>query len=424
METRNTLKWGKKLLAVTLALMLCVPAFAALAESSDETVELTYWAQTDRQNAFDPLTEAYCAEHPNVKITLSYYDTDGIKDACKVGASSGTLPSMWFNWGGSLGSYYAENGCTYDLTTYAEANDWTNKFNPGVLSLCTLDGQLCGYPTNISVLGVFYNKSVFEKYGITAPTTFDELEQVCATLKENGVVPFSTAGLYGWHVMRILEQFIEYYAGSELHDQLQAMTTSWNCEPVIQALTKYQEWCQKGYFPDGFLTNDPNDTFLAVAIGQCAMDLQGQWYDSTILGNDLSVDDYDWYAFPNGTGRMSAFAEMTQLNANLTDAQLNAAIDYLDYIFSNESAQSDYSKYMNLPLPTLDTLVPETQPHVSEMYDYSKEYGTFTITDQAFPTVVADVLFDMQDALYSGTVTPEEAAANIDEAVQSYLASN
>ena len=246
---------------------------------------------------------------------------------------------------------------------------------------------------------------------------------MCAKLKENGVVPFSTAGLYGWHVMRILEQFVEYYAGAELHDQLQAMSVSWNNEAVVKALTKFQEWCQKGYFPDGFLTNNPNDTIISLATGAAACDLQGQWYDGVILGNELDMNEYSWFAFPNGTGRMSAFGQMQQINANTSPEKLEVIMDYLNFMFTNEhAADPAYSPYLSLPLPRQDAAMPEGQPNVATMYEYAGANGTFTITDQAFPTVVADVLFDMQDALYSGTTTPEAAAATIDEAVQAYLA--
>lgn len=391
------------------------------AEAPAGVIELDFWTLNSRQDGYDPVTEAFNNSQDGIRVKVSYYDTDGMKDACKVAAASGTLPEMWFNWGGSLGQYYVDNDCTYDLTAYAEANNWAEKFNPAVLSLCTLGGELSGYPTQFCVMGMFYKKSIFEEYNLEVPTTFEELEDVCATLKANGITPFSTAGLYGWHVMRFLEQIIEYYAGPELHDNLQTMSTSWEDEAVVKALTKYQEWCQKGYFPDGFLTNDPNDTFLALATGTCAMDLQGQWYDGTISSNDQKVEDYDWFPFPNNTGRMSAFAEMTQLNANLSEAELAACIQYLDYFFTNENAAA-YPDYISVALS--DTVYPDNTPHVPQMYEYANSKGTFTITDQAFPTVVADVLFSNQDALYSGTTTPEAAAAEIQAAIEDYLASN
>ena len=77
-------------------------------------------------------------------------------------------------------------------------------------------------------------------------------------------------------------------------------------ETVVKALEKYQEFCDKGYFPEGFLTQDPNDTLIAMANGQCAMDIQGQWQDGKILQEGLDIADYGVFPFPSGeTNRMS-----------------------------------------------------------------------------------------------------------------------
>lgn len=391
------------------------------ADASGESVEVTFWTLNGRMDAIDPLTEEFNAAHDNIKVTVAYYDTDGIKDACKVAAQAGTLPHMWFNWGGSLGQYYVDNGCTYDLTAYAEENKWSDTFNAGALNLCTLGGQLSGYPTSYNVLGIYYRKDIFEQYDIAVPTTLDEFDAACATLKENGIIPVSTAGLYGWHVMRLLEQFVETYAGVELHDKMNSFEESWDNEAVVKAFTKYQEYCEKGYFPDGFLTADPNDTIMATGSGTAAMDVQGQWYDGNILQNELDINNFGWFPFPNGTGRMSAFAEMTQFNKNLSDAELAACVEYMDYLYSEE-ATAQYGQYYNLPLPRNDASMPEGQPNVPEMIENSGKGGTFTITDQAFPTEVADVLFAAQDAIYGGTMTPEQAAEDVQAAIEAYLA--
>ncbi len=403
----------KKVLACVLALTLCVSLTAGFAETAP--VELTYWAHSGVKTSIEPMTEAYLAAHPEVKITVSYYATDDIKPALKVAASSDTLPDMWFNWGGSLAGYYVTNGCTYDLTQYAADHDWRSLFNGGALDLCTLNGQLAGIPTSMAMLSIYYKKDVFEKCGVAVPTTFDELEAACAKLKENGVVPFATAGMYGWHLMRIIEQLIEYYAGPELHDQLQNMTTSWDCDAVIKALTKYQEWVHKGYFPDGFITSSPDDTEMLLASGQAAMDPEGQWFDNTATNDGLDINEFDWFPFPNGTGRISAFGEMVQLNKKLTPEQVDAAVQYITYIFANDTAHQ-------LALPSANFSYPETQPHAEKVFEYAKTAGSFTITDQAFPTEVADVLFSQQDALAMDSTTPEQAAAAIQAAVEKYLA--
>lgn len=388
--------------------------------ANGDVTEVSFWSLSTRQNALEPITEAFNQANDDVRVTVSYYDVDGLKDACKVAASSNTLPSMWFNWGGSLGGFYVDNGLTYDLTQYAADNNWDEKFSAGALSLCTLDGKLSGYPTSYNVLDIYYRKDIFEQNGIEVPKTFEEFEEACAVLKENGVTPISTAGLHGWHVMRFVELLIEHYAGAELHDKLNNFDESWENDAVVQALAKYQEFCDLGYFPTGFVTADPNDTLMAMGSGMAAMDIQGQWQDGKILQEGLDIDQYGTFAFPSGgTNRMSAFAEMTQFNAGLTDAELDACIRFMDFYY-NEENSSTYAEYYNLPLPLVGAPMPEGQPNVTEMLETSNQNGTFTITDQAFPTEVADVLFNVQDAIANGQMTPEDGAKNIQEAIEAY----
>ncbi len=388
--------------------------------SSGDVTEVTFWTLNTKQGAVDPIVEAFNESHDDIKVTPSYYDTDGQKDACKVAASSKTLPNMWFNWGGSLGSFYVDNGLTYDLTAYAEENNWAEKFNSNALNLCTFDGKVSGYPVSYNVLGIYYRKDIFEQYGLEVPTTFEEFEQVCATLKENGVTPISTGGLYGWHTMRFLELLIEHYAGSELHDKMNTFDESWDNDAVAQAFGKYQEFVDKGYFPDGFLTQDPNDTLIAMANGQCAMDVQGQWQDGKILQEEQDINNYGVFAFPSGdTNRMSSFSEMIQFNADNTDEELQACIEFVDYYQSQENVDQ-YSEYYNQPIPTADPEMPENQPNIPTMIDLGKENGTFTITDQALPTEVADVLFNCQDAVANGQMDPADAGAEIQKAIEDY----
>ena len=88
-------------------------------EEAAEPVELTFWSMAQRKEFEDNIIAAFTKKYPEIKITPTYYSTDDIKANLKVAASSGTLPDMWYNWGGSLASYYPANGLTYDFTEYA-----------------------------------------------------------------------------------------------------------------------------------------------------------------------------------------------------------------------------------------------------------------------------------------------------------------
>jgi raffinose/stachyose/melibiose transport system substrate-binding protein len=383
-------------------------------------VQLTIWQLSEKQAVLDTVIKEFNTANPGIQVTAAYYDTDGIKDACKVAASSRTLPDMWFNWGGSLGGFYAENNLVYDLKAYARQHNWQNIFSPGVTSLCTLSGKLAGYPISFNVLDVYYRKDIFAKYNLKVPATFEEFENVCAVLKQNGIIPISTGGQYGWHTMRFVELLIEHYAGADKHDRMSAFQDSYNDESVVRALTKYKEFCDKGYFPQGFITASPNDTQIAVFAGQAAMDIQGQWYDGLIVQNGQDMSLYGTFPFPSGgTNRLSAFAEMIQLNANLSAEKVDACVKFLDYYYS-KSITDRYAEYFNLPLPRLDSEMPRGLPNVPVMLDAANKNGTFTITDQAFPTEVADELFRVQDGIANNQVTPREGAARIQAAIQAY----
>lgn len=385
-------------------------------------VEISFWALESRQKGIQLAADAFNGSQNKVHVTCSFYSTDGMKDACKVAASSKTLPNCWFNWGGALGGFYSDNGLCYDLTDFAKKRGWDKQFTSASLGLCTRNGVLWGYPQSFNVLGIYYRKDIFEKYQIQVPTTFEEFEDACAKLKANGIIPITTAGKYGWHVMRFVELLIEHYAGADMHDQMNLFKAPYDNDAVIKALAKYKEFVDKGYFPDGFLTIDPNDTKLLLYSGKAAMDVQGQWYDSNILTDDQDLSLYGVFAFPSGgTNRFSSFAEMTQFNASNTEAEMDACADWMDFLYS-DAMVSQNGKYYKLPLPHKNVELPKDRPNVIALINAAEKNGTFTITDQAFPTQVADALFAAQDAIASGQMTPEEGAKNIQNAIEQYLA--
>lgn len=399
-------------------------AEAALAEAEAELakVEITFWTLSSRTEGVNAILDDFHTANPDVTVVPVINETTAHRDGLRVAASSKSLPSVWFNWGGTLGGFYAENGLTYDLTDYAAANNWDEKFDSASLNLSTLHGQLAGYPTSLSMVGVFYRADIFAELGIEEPTTFEEFEAACATLKENGYTPISTAGGgHGWHVMRVVEQIIEYYAGAELHDAMSTFQESYNNEAVVQALAKYKEWVDNGYFNDGFVSANANEAWQKVAAGDAVMAFEGQWFERNVLQADLDNSLFGFFPFPSGgTNRMSAFVEMYQFNANLTDAELDGAIKWMDYYYGVDTINAHPENY-KYPVPVLAIGVPEENVHTKEMIATVAENGSFTITDQAFPTEVASVLFNVQDEIALGSMTPEEGAAAIQAAIETYL---
>ena len=218
----------KKFLAAVMAAVMLLSLAAcgqkpAASDGENEKVKITVWFSSDAMAVKEKAVAQFNAAHDDIEVVASFQSTDGLKDALKVAASSDTMPTCWRTYGGSIGGYFVDNDLCYDLTDYAAANGWDSHFTSSALNLCRYDGKLFGYPNSYNVISMWYNKPIFEQNGIEIPTTFEEFEAACDKLVANGVTPISTAALYGWHTMRLVELLVEYYAGAELHDQLNAM---------------------------------------------------------------------------------------------------------------------------------------------------------------------------------------------------------
>ena len=263
--TRRSMVAGAAMLAAAFA---TGPAWSQEAPATPVTIEFFGLASHN----WPLVIERFQADYPTVTVHFTKFGTDELKQALRVGASSGKLPDAWWNWGGSLAAPYNRAGHALKLTPEllsalgVEAN-----VTPAALDITRDGADLYGIPNKIGPFGFVYKKALFDKYGLQPPQSFAELEKVAETLKANGVTPFSIGGKFSWMTMRFFDFFLEHYAGPEGHDALLNMTESWDSEPVIQSFSKLKEWADKGYFPDGFLTVDPGTNMPLLYNDQAAM---------------------------------------------------------------------------------------------------------------------------------------------------------
>lgn len=396
--------------------------------SSGENITLSMWILSENAEGLDTIISSFESQNPGITIEPSLLSVDSLRQNLRISASSNTLPSFWFNWGGELADFYVRNGLTYDLSDFAAANNWSHQFDAAALELATLSGQLAGYPIAMNGLAVYYNRQIFADLGLEVPTTMAEFHAVVSAIHEAGIIPISTAGTHGWHAMRFLEQLLSYYAGSEQHYQLNTLAIDWeDNEAVISAFRTFGEYAANGYMPEGFVSMEPGDLTILLFSGQAAMQIEGQWFDGVILSNDQNMDDWGVFPFPSGTGnnRISGFVEMFQFNGNLSQAEVEATVAFLDYYFAAHNVEAFPSDY-SLPVPQYGRAdeVPTELVNVIPIMNYMSNNGAFTITDQALPTEVLDAFFMAQDSVALGTMTPVEAASFIQRAIEDFRASD
>jgi glucose/mannose transport system substrate-binding protein len=79
------------------------------------------------------------------------------------------------------------------------ADTWRRVMPAAVLAQVTYDGRLYGVPSNIHrINSVFYNKHVFRRFGLTEPTSIDDLRAIGRKLAGTGVAPIAVGSREPW----------------------------------------------------------------------------------------------------------------------------------------------------------------------------------------------------------------------------------
>ncbi|GBF74942.1 ABC transporter substrate-binding protein [Paenibacillus sp. 598K] len=379
-----------------------------------ETTTVSLWIIDDHL-WIDGAVEDFNNSHDDIRIEVSKYGVDPLKEALKVAANSKTLPDMWFTWGGSLGSFYAENGLTADLTQIAAERNWSDKYNQAAIDMSTYGGKLAGIPYHLNAVDMWYAKDVYAQLQLTPPASFEDFEAQLQTIHDNGIVPLALGGKNGWHLMRLTEQLIEYFGGAELHDKLSRLEASWNDPAVVQTFEKLKEYSDKGYFPKGHVAIDQAEAINMFYPSAAAMSVEGTWLDRNITAAGFDPNNFGVFKFP--TERSSVFAEMFQVNADLDDAKLEAAITVGEYLTSIDVVNK-YNDTYGTPA-TLNVAFSDNMPNVEPLLDMATK-GGFLIMDQALPQEVVQKLFEAQDKVALDEWTPQQAAEAMDKAVNDY----
>ena len=76
---------------------------------------------------------------------------------------------------------------------------WGDIFLPGPMAVYKHEGKIYGVPWTFGMVGLWYNKALFEKAGITeTPKTWSDFLGVVKTLKDAGITPIALGEKDKW----------------------------------------------------------------------------------------------------------------------------------------------------------------------------------------------------------------------------------
>ena len=254
----------------------------------------------DKANWQDAFMAAF-GKAPAAVTATPYADTSSYQAAVRASLKTPSAPGLFTWWSGYRMKDLVDAGLLADVSDIWKKHIDSGKYNASLADPYTFDGKVYGVPDNIAWWVVFYNKKVFAQYNLTPPKTWEDLEKINATLKQNNVTPFGATIEGRWPAFIWFEEFL-IRQDPDLYAKLMSGEAKYTDQGVTDMFAKWKEWIDKGYFTDpsvSFGTAGGNAMASQFAQGKLAMILVGTWYFSTFTQAGMSGDDVGAFIMPN-----------------------------------------------------------------------------------------------------------------------------
>lgn len=276
----------------------------------------------------------------------------------------------------------------------------------------TFKGQIPAVPYSVAGQGVLYNRELFDRAGVSVPTTWEGFLGVCERLRSKGITPLLGTfaddwtlgqGMFNFSVVGMLDvakffRDLEAVGDNLSPDSPQSFSRNFR-EPMlrIKQLLPYFNGNAKN-----ILYDQGNRDFAA---GKAAMMLQGPWAYAGVLG---AKPDFKGGMFPlpmtNDAAETTATINLDQviwIPASATGAEREGGLAVLDYLMRPEIIHQ-YNKD-NLAFSPDKAAPAQSSPLVSGLNSYITAGRYAQGPELYMPTAIPTRRY-FQEYLYGGTV--------------------
>lgn len=380
-------------------------------------VKLTMWTAQNTVNAPKQVVEAF------EKATGAVVETQAVPDLYEQNVptklASGDKPDLMF-WQPSISTLPfiqpRENLLTLD------GEPWEAKLGDTERSLGVIDGKrYAAVVTSPAMLGVYYNKDVFQKAGITEqdfPESYEELLALGRTIKEKlpAVAPFYEAGGDKWPMQWQVQVQL-----TDLDEQwwadLNRNKERWTDPVVVKAVATYKDkLLDAGLAQTNYRTGTFTGSADALWKGEAGMVLNVTSFQSQLQAKHPTAEiDRKLGWFPVSNSSATGLYSPDQTNGVVAfrtgdEKRQNAARQFLAFWLDTDYAA--YIKAMRIPsvqpgVPSPDDLPATSRSQIAAL---PVANGVF----QAKAIVAPDLHLALADMIY-GKKTPEQVAQGVQD---------
>lgn len=359
------------------------------APTAAEPVELkiwSHWGEPGKQAWIESVIADYTAANPNVTISVEWYgdkadlytQLNAVSQA--GGANAPDIHTVDFRPLGHIPQQ--ENGWLLNLKDGLDTSHW----DPGLLGAATFDDGIWGVPIESFGIFLWYDKSLFAKWGVTVPEdgriTLEQFDQIAALAKQEGMftVAQGVLNLTAFSAHYPVGMLLNDLGPDRIYDIVAEAKEPFNTPDLVAALQRIVDTLPTTFNPDVATLNQREGAQIFFA-RKAAFTVEGSWLpgwfrDAKTQGG--IADDFDlgvlrFPTLPEGKGDgVVQWGAGSGWGASVFTKHPDEVIDFLNFASSAEYGtrwveMTDVPTGMSAPIP------PEASELVRQQLAWQKE---------------------------------------------------
>ena len=419
----------KKLLSVLLALVLLAPILLGSACSSGQSGEHVPLTMLTGSFVYKDLLDGFAEFAPDVQVELVSYSGSNLTAYTRNSLKAGQIPDIYTTT--YLQDANAMKDNLIDLSKYGFVNNYTD----AMLRTVSVDGGIYLLPAFYNIFGIYYNKTVFAKYGWEVPQSFEELVELKEKCEAEGIEAFRSRMDLNGYVFSYLfglgdTVFFNTQEGMKWkQDFLTGKADATGAlEPVLEYMKK---WIDEGFIDAKDIgTNASNPAFMG---GLAAMHLCNAYSVKSLDWSvredhpEYGLQEYGIIPFLSEDGKNNMLVSNIQRFYGLSkelekpgnEQKLADALKFIEYI-STATGSSQLGANGNTVLSTLIGSEVSEDSFYAEVMDVVSE-GQITGYVWAGWEDIVNEMADVLHEFVRGNVDISDVCASFDEIRDNYL---
>jgi raffinose/stachyose/melibiose transport system substrate-binding protein len=248
-------------------------------------------------------------------------------------------------------SELVKDGLLKNLDGYAKAFGW-DKWPPSQLQQMRLgpggrprgEGSLYAMGLNFSMTGVYYNKKLAAKIGMTAPpTTLAELDDAMAKAKRAGILPIQqfNGGATGGLAFPLQDLMASYGPPGPINEWIfQKEGATIDTPTNVKAAQHLQQWIKAGYFAKDVNAVEYAKMMGRFTAGQGLFMFNGDWESGNL--DKQMPGEVGFFLMPPAEegGKQAAMSAPLTFGISAKAAHADCAAFYLNWVATNSKARA------------------------------------------------------------------------------------